>query len=270
MQHGLANTHPIGAALDEAQAAGFEGLELCIAPEGVLSTNSSQGDCEGIRRLIDEKQIVAETLASGMNWGANPTSNDAKVRQQAIQLHADALQRAAWLGCEAMLFVPGVVKSPISPELICYDLAVERAREAVKQLLDVAEKVGVDLCIENVWNGLFYSPLELCDFIDSFGSERLGVYFDVGNLLGYHQHPPQWVEILGKRIRRLHIKDFKESVGSLDGFCYLLEGDVPFEPTMLALRNLGYDKTIVAEMMPWREDLLGKTSRAMDEILAMP
>jgi len=40
------------------------------------------------------------------------------------------------------------------------------------------------LCIENVWNGLFYSPIELRDFVDSFDSEKLGVYLDVGNLIG--------------------------------------------------------------------------------------
>ncbi len=269
LQHGLDNTHPIDAALEEAKSAGFAGLELCIAPEGVLNTRSSQGECEDIRRLVDAKQMTVETLACGISWGTNPTSDDSQVRQLAIQLHADALQRAAWLGCEAVLMVPGVVKSPISPELIRYDTAVDRAREAVKQLLEVAEKVGVDLCLENVWNGLFYSPLELCDFIDSYGSDRLGVYLDIGNLLGYHQYPPHWVEILGKRIRRLHIKDFKESVGSLKGFCDLLEGDVPFEPTMRALKKLGYDKTVVAEMIPWREGLLEKTSRAMDDILLM-
>jgi hexulose-6-phosphate isomerase len=162
-----------------------------------------------------------------------------------------------------------VVKSPISTDIVRYDKAVERAREAVKQLLGVAEKVGVDLCVENVWNGLFYSPLEFIDFVDSFKSSRLGVYFDVGNVLGYHQHPPHWIELLGKRIRRVHIKDFKQSVGSLEGFCDLTEGDVPWAESIAALRKIGYDRTVIAEMIPWRDGLLPKTSAAMDKILAM-
>jgi len=271
MKQGLDNTHPIAEALDEAQEAGFEGLELCIAPEGVLHVNTTQAECEAIRQIIDDKKMIVETLASGMSWGVNPTSEDPAVRQQAIDLHKAALQRAAWLGCDAMLYVPGLVGAPFVPEHIRYDKAVERAREAVKRLLDTAEEVGVDLCVENVWNGLFYSPVEFADFIDSFGSDRLGIYFDLGNVIGYHQYPPHWIEMLGKRIQRLHIKDYEckfDWSGSFS-FCSLLEGQVPFEECIAALKQIGYDKTMVAEMMPWDKNLLSRTSQAMDKILAM-
>ncbi len=267
LKDGLTNRHPIGAALEEAKEAGFDGLELAIGPEGVLNTQTSRPDCEGIRKEIDQSGLVVETLASGMTWGCNPASNDPAIRKKAVELNAAALERAAWLGCQAYLFVPGVVKSPISPDLIRYDLAVERVREAVKRLLETAQKVGVDLCVENVWNGMFYSPLELAAFVDSFQSDRLGIYFDVGNVPGYHQHPPHWIEILGMRIRRVHIKDFKESVGTLAGFCDLLEGDVPLEDSVKALRAIGYEKTVVAEMIPWKEGLLTTTRKAMEKIL---
>ena len=40
MKDGLANTHPLDRALAEAKDAGFEALELCIAPAGVASRNS--------------------------------------------------------------------------------------------------------------------------------------------------------------------------------------------------------------------------------------
>lgn len=267
LKQGLDNTHPLADALAETKEAGFAGLELSVAPEGVITPTTDQATCEKYRSQIEESNLVVETMASGMSWGFNPTSEDPQVRKKSIELHAGALQRAAWLGCKALLFVPGVVKSPISTDLIRYDKAVQRGRQAVSQLLEVAEKVGVDLCVENVWNGLFYSPLELGDFVDSFKSERLGVYFDVGNVLGYHQHPPHWIELLDRRIKRVHIKDFKQSVGTLEGFCDLLEGDVPWEQSMAALRKIGYDKTIVAEMLPWKEGQLQRTSAAMDKIL---
>lgn len=271
MPDGLANTCPIDDALSRAKAAGFAGLELAIGEQGALTTAASQADCEAIRKQIDASGVTVQTLASGMSWGANPTSDDPAVRRKAIDLHAAALQRAAWLGCDAMLFVPGIVTSPIAPDqVIRYDVAVERAREAVRALLEVAERVGVDLCIENVWNGLFYSPLEFAAFIDGFGSDRLGVYFDCGNVLGYHQYPPHWIEMLGKRIKRIHVKGFKDEFG-FDGrysFCPLGEGDVPWPETIKALRAIGYDGTVVAEMLPYHEGLLEHTSRALDTILA--
>ncbi len=278
LEHGLAGTHPIDDALRDAKAAGFAGLELAISPppdapgEGVLTTESTESDCERIREQIDGSGLVVETLASGMTWGFNPLSNDADVRERSVKLHEAALQRAAWLGCEAMLFVPGVVTSPIAPdERVRYDHAVERCRENVKRLAETAERVGVDLCLENVWNGLFYSPLEFASFIDDIGSGRVGVYFDVGNVLGYQQHPPHWIELLGDRIKRVHFKDYKDEFGwqGTYEFGRLGEGDVPWPETMKALRGIGYDKTVVAEMLPHAPGLLEHTSQEMDRILAM-
>jgi len=269
MKDGLAGTHPIADALATAKAEGFQGMELCIGTDGVLHVNSTQTECETIRGKVEASGLVVETLAAGLTWGINPTSEDAATRKRSIDAHAAALKRAAWLGCKALLFVPGVVKSPISADIIRYDKAVDRSRDAVKRLLDVAEKVGVDLCVENVWNGLFYSPLEFIEFVDSFKSERCGIYFDIGNGMGYHQHPPHWVELLGKRIRRVHVKDFKNSIGNLSGFCDLMAGDVPWGETIAALKKVGYKSTMTAEMMPWDPALLARTSKAMDKILAL-
>jgi hexulose-6-phosphate isomerase len=268
---GLENTRPIGEAMDEAKAAGFDGIELAVGETGVLTPATDQRTCESIRELARAKGLALETVATGIAWGCSPTSTDAAVRERSLKLHAEALQRVAWVGAKAMLYVPGAVAIPWDPSYgpIPYDHAYAWAKEGIKRLAGVAERAGVDLCVENVWNGLFYSPLEFAELIDGIGSPRVGIYFDCGNVLGYHQHPPHWIRILGKRIRRVHVKDYKKSVGGLAGFCDLLEGDVPFADTMAALREIGYDATVVAEMMPPRADLLAKTSAAMRKILAM-
>jgi hexulose-6-phosphate isomerase len=268
---GLEGTRPIAEAMDEAKAAGFDGIELAISTSGVLTPETDRRTCEGYRALGQQKGLALETVASGMSWGCCPTDPAAAVRERSLALHAAALERAAWLGAKAMLYVPGAVAIPWEPTFgpVPYEQAAGWAREGITRLAAVAERVGVDLCVENVWNGLFYSPLEFRALIDGIGSSRVGVYFDAGNVLGYHQHPPHWIAILGKRIRRVHIKDFRKSVGTLAGFCDLLEGDVPFDAVMAALRTIGYDSTVVAEMMPPRADLLAKTSAAMRKILAM-
>ena len=271
VEGGLAGTRPVEEAMREAKAAGFDGIELAIGTAGVLSTDTDQATCESYRKAAEKVGIAMKTVATGITWGTSPTSPDAATRKKSIELHAAALQRAAWLGVDSMLMVPGAVTIPWEPSYgpVKYDQAVAWAKEAGKQLAGVAEKVGVDLCLENVWNGMFYSPLEFAAFIDSIGSPRVGAYFDVGNVLGYHQHPPHWIEILGPRIRRVHIKDFKKEVGNLSGFCDLLAGDVPWKATMDALRSVGYDKTLVAEMMPPDATLLQRTKAAMDKIVKM-
>jgi len=272
LKGGGENTRPVEDAILEAKNTGYDGLELAISTAGVLATDSDQKTMESYRALGQKHNIKLETLACALTWQFSPTHPDAGIRKKSIQLHAAALQRAAWLGAKAMLFVPCAVKIPWNPDYapVPYDKAVAWARQAALELVETAQRVNVDLCIENVWNGMFYSPLEFGQFIDDLGTTKnLGIYFDVGNVLGYHQHPPHWIEILGKRIRRVHIKDFKSSVGNLSGFCDLLAGDVPWKESMASLRKIGYDKTIVAEMMPPDETLLKRTHDAMKTIVRM-
>jgi len=270
MPGGLEGACPLETALELTKANHFDVLELCLGSEGVVHPRLTEQECTAARRKIDNARVSVETLASGLSWGDNPVSNSPEIREKSIEMHERGLQCAAWLGCEAMLMVPGVVTSPISPgERVRYDHAIRRARENVSRLLRTAERVGVHLCLENVWNGLFYSPLEFIDFVDQFGSERLGIYFDVGNLLGYQQHPPHWVELLGERIKRVHVKGFRENFGfsGTYEFSELAESDVPLLDTIRALQAVGYDSTVVAEMLPFHEGLLESTSATLNRAL---
>ena len=103
------------------------------------------------------------------------------------------------------------------------------------------------------------------NFIDSFNSEYVGSYFDVGNVLltGY---PDQWIKILGKRIKRLHIKDFKSSTGTVDGFVDLMEGDVNFTSVVRALKEIGYNGYLTSEIIPFSEGRPEKTAVAMKKL----
>ena len=267
-ENGLSNNESIDSALIQTQSNGFDALELSVSNEGVINTNLSESECRSIRQKINDSGVFVDSIATGMSWGISPTSDDAEVRKNSIKLHQDAIRVASHLDCKALLFVPGVVKSPISPEIVRYDRALDRLREAINQMLPIAEELDVDLCMENVWNGFFYSPIELRDFVDSFESDKLGVYLDIGNLIGYQQYPPHWIELLNSRIKRVQIKDFQENfdwTGSFS-FCDLGAGDVPWKETVSALKSIQYKSTIIAEMLPWDETILSRTSVAMDQI----
>ena len=267
-ENGLSNTESIDSALIQTKSSGFDALELSVSSEGVVNTQTSKMECSTIRKKIDDSGIFVDSIATGMSWGVSPTSDDESIRKHSIRLHQDAIKVASHLDCKALLFVPGVVKSPISPEIVRYDRALDRLREAINQMLPIAEDLNVDLCMENVWNGFFYSPIELRDFVDSFDSDRLGVYLDIGNLIGYQQHPPHWIELLNSRIKRVQIKDFQENfdwTGSFS-FCDIGAGDVPWKETIAALEAIQYKSTIIAEMLPWDETILSRTSAAMDQL----
>ena len=265
---GLEATLPVVDAMTQAKELGFDAIELCIASKGVLTHETTQDECSQIVAKADELGIEIASVASGESWGCSPSDDDPAVRIKIIEFTQKALQVTKWLGTDAYLFVPGAVDvffledSPVVP----YDLCFDRARLAIATLIPAAREMGVVIGIENVWNKFLLSPLEMREFIDSFASpSSVGAYFDVGNvlLMGYPDH---WIKILNKRIVRVHIKDFKKSVGTADGFVDLLEGDVDFEAVKAALAEVGYDGYVTAEMLPYVPGRPEKTAAAMKKI----
>jgi hexulose-6-phosphate isomerase len=264
---GLEGKKPIAEAIAEAKQLGFDGIELCIGSQGPLTDKTTQAECKDIVATAKKTGIEIAGVASGESWGSSPTASDPAVRARIIDFTKKALQVTKWLGTNAYLFVPGAVDVFFLPdaEVIPYDVCYKRAREAVRKLVPTAEKLGVSLCIENVWNKFLLSPLEMRDFIDSFKSRRVGSYFDAGNVLltGY---PEQWIRILGRRIRRVHIKDFKKSVGTAEGFVDLLEGNVDFAAVKKALAEIKYNGYVTAEMIPYNPGRPRRTAEAMKKI----
>jgi len=264
---GLEATKPITKAMQEAKELGFDAIELAIAGKGVLTHQATQTQCEDIVAIAQKIGIEISSVASGESWTCSPTANDPDTRNRIIEFTHKALQITKWLGTDAYLFVPGAVDVFFLPdaEVIAYDVCYQRACEALRQILPNAEEAGVAICIENVWNKFLLSPLEMRNFIDSFNSEMVGAYFDVGNVLltGY---PEQWIRILGERIKRVHVKDFKRSIGTAEGFVDLLEGDVNFQTVKEALADIGYDGYVTAELLPFETGRPKKTAQAMKKI----
>jgi len=264
---GLEGELPISNAMEQARKLGFDAIELGIASKGVLTHKTTMEECKKIRDLAHKNKLEISGVASGESWGCSPTSNDEKVRKNIIEFTKKALHITNWLGTDAYLFVPGAVDIFFMPEaeVVPYDVCYDRATKAISKLIPTADKLGVSLAIENVWNKFLLSPLEMRNFIDYFKSEKVGAYFDVGNVLltGY---PDQWIRILNSRIKRIHIKDFKLSIGTVDGFVDLLEGDVDFDAIKKSLKEINYDGFVTAEMIPFVQGRPEKTAAAMKKI----
>ena len=264
---GLEASKPVAEAIQEAKELGFDAIELAIASKGVLTHQTTQAQCEDIVATAQNVGIEISSVASGESWTCSPTASDPETRRKIIDFTCKALQVTKWLGTDAYLFVPGAVDVFFLPdaEVVSYDVCYERANEAIKRILPTTAEMGVAICIENVWNKFLLSPIEMRDFIDSFNCEFVRAYFDVGNVLltGYPDH---WIRILDKRIKRVHVKDFKNSIGTVEGFVDLLEGDVNFEAVKKALTDIDYDSYVTSEILPFETGRPDRTAQAMKKI----
>jgi len=263
--------------LQLAKDAGFEGFEIDVSEDGPINLDTTEAELDQIAELANEVGITLSGLATGMYWGLNPASENEETQAEARKVLDKQIRSASHLHIDTILVVPGSVGADFIPdcEEVPYDQAWQRAAAFIEQAVPLAEELGVNIGIENVWNKFLLSPMEMKVFIDQFDTPHVGSYFDAGNVLatGY---PEQWIPILGERIKRVHFKDYRRAVGSVDGFCDLLSGDVNWPAVMSALNTAGYDDWVAAEMIPpvpfykyAPETLIENTSRAMDKIFAM-
>jgi hexulose-6-phosphate isomerase len=234
-----------------AKECGFEGIE-----------GSPMSDLDAAQKLgglAREAGVPIHSIVYG-GWGAPFSDPDPKVIDKGLAGMETALRSAKALGAEAVLLVPAIVNEEVG-----YGDAYKRSQEHIRKLLPLAEQLGIVIAVENVWNKFLLSPLEFARYVDEFESPWLKAYFDVGNviLFGYSQ---DWIRTLGKRIVKIHLKDFKRK-----GYQWtnLLEGDVNWKQARLALEEVGYDGFLTPELSGGDKAYLTDLSERIDRILAM-
>lgn len=256
-----------------AKDAGFAGIELSLNAEGELGLDVTDSQLTTIRETVTNEGLEISGLATGLYWEYAMTSDDQATRQQAIDICRKQLEVAAALEVDTILVIPGGVGVDFISDypIVAYDVAYERALEAISTLSKEAQAVGVQIGIENVWNKFLLSPLEMKTFLDDIHSDYVGSYFDVGNVV-YSGYPEHWIAILGERIKKVHFKDYRREVGGLAGFVDLLAGDVDYPAVIAALRKIDYTNYVTAEMIPsykhHSNQIIYNTSYSMDAILA--
>ena len=265
--------------IDWAAAKGLDGVELTIGD--CLSIDTKRDEAKELAAYAKEKDVGLRTLAAGFGWSKWLCSDDEAEREEACELATKCLRLASWLGAETVLVVPGATRVAwdASHAEVSYLAAWNNTTKSVKELTPIAESFGVNLALENVWNRFLVSPMEWKLFLDQFASRRIGIYFDVGNccLTG---RPEDFVEILGDRIKAVHLKNFEESdsAGGLHGFGDdLFRGVVDFGKVFAAFEKIGYAGPFTVEMIPFSRlpdlvmpdgALADKTARQIMELKA--
>jgi hexulose-6-phosphate isomerase len=250
---------PLDQFISAAAGAGYEAVELIVRPTGELTTGTSQRDLQRIRRMAEKAKLDIFSLAL-LHLTAGPIDGGI-ARQTAVEEITAGLEVAHALGAGAVLLTLGWLR----PDLY-YDDAYANGVASLRELVPAAERTGVDIAVEFVWNGFLFSPLEMAGFLDEVGSERVGFYFDPGNMAVF-QYPQHWVRILGKRTRLVHLKDWRGNALA-GGWTPLLEGSVDFGAVMRELRAAGYDGPLTGEVEPFLAPL-EKTAAAIRTIMAM-
>lgn len=255
-----------------AKNDGFEAVEVSIDDGAHWGIDFTKSMCDNLLEIASKIDIKIASASSGNYWRYALGDSSKLNRDKAKKNLERMLEITSWLRCKTLLVITGSVFIPFDPArpVQSYDEVLNYSKEGLHSVLPTAENLGVRMAVENVGNKFLLSPTEMASYIDSFNSDKVGAYVDVGNLLLYG-YPEQWIRILKHRVFGVHFKDFRTAVGTDHGYVDLLQGDVNFPAVMDAIREIGYEGPIVAELLPgykhYPEIQCRLGSIAMDAIL---
>ena len=141
----------------------------------LLHEHAGEAEFLQLRRMAEEVGIPLCSVGGIISFSIYPlTAREPEVVQTSMDAVRRMLDAAQVLGAASALVIPGV-----ATEDMAYEEAYTTAQERVSELADYAPSVG--LMIENVWNNMLYSPLELARFVDEMGRKNVGICFDIAN-----------------------------------------------------------------------------------------
>jgi L-ribulose-5-phosphate 3-epimerase len=257
---------PKGASLIEQMKTlkdcGFDGLQLNMPDRGL--------PVEKVQEALKESGLKMEGTCDSQHWRLHLSDPDPSIRKAGLEALMESMRQCKELGGTSVLLVPGVVNEKVS-----YDDCYKRSQEEIRKAVPLANELGVKISVENVWNNFHLSPVEAARYIDEIESAMVGWHFDIGNVLKFGW-PEQWIRILGKRILKIHVKEYSRKLmdtkGPSAGFGVdLLEGTNNWPAIMKALDDVGYtspDNWATIEMGGGDANRMKTLSAQLDKILA--
>ena len=262
--------NPTEANLKAWSEAGFKGVEVSGGPDVICMPYE---EAVKVREAAAKHGLEIHSVLFG--WGSLNSKKPEEVKACQAKIRK-TLEAAKGFGASAVLLVPCRVGGMAMPQPWEFDIkldektsmvesvavgdntkyadyieaqnwATESSRKAIQELIPDAEKAGVVIAIENVWNNLWISPELMASFVASFDSPWVQGYFDVGNHVRYAK-PTEYIYKLGKNLKKIHIKDFKLNPNGQGGnWAQIREGSADWPAVRKALDDVGYSGFITIE-----------------------
>jgi L-ribulose-5-phosphate 3-epimerase len=237
-----------------ARDSGFEETECPTTPD--------EHAAEEIKKAAEKTGLRIHSVMNMDHWQYPLSSADPAVVAKCVKGMETSLRNASFWGADTVLLVPAVVNPQTS-----YRDAWTRSQQQIRNMIPLAQELKVIIAVEEVWNKFLLSPLEFARYVDDFKSPWVRAYFDVGNVVisGY---PQDWIRTLGKRIVKLHIKDFKFDKRECARWTPLREGEINWPEVYKALAEIGYSGSATVELDKGDAAYLREVSHRFDLILS--
>jgi hexulose-6-phosphate isomerase len=142
-------------------------------------------------------------------------------------------------------------------------------------MLPLAASLGQMILFENVWNQMMYdhnAPPDqgaerFVQFVDSFNSPWVGMYYDVGNHWKYGQ-PAEWIRTFGHRCVKLDVKGFSRAKNKWADITSE-DDDLPWDQVQKALTDIGFAGWATAEVGGGNVERLTQVRKQMEKAFGL-
>jgi hexulose-6-phosphate isomerase len=219
-----------------AKEVGFEGLEAQTAKDPKIADEIKEASVKSGLRI--------HSVMNMDHWNFPLSSDNPEEVNKSVAGMEASLRNAKLWGADAVLLVPAVV----NPKTLYRD-AYTRSQKVIRErLLPMAADLKIVIAVEEVWNKFLLSPTEFAQYVDEFKSPWVRAYFDVGNVVLYG-YPQDWIRTLGKRIVKMHLKDFALDRNAGQFYWkHLGEGDIDWPEVRKAMAEIGYEGYTTTEI----------------------
>lgn len=230
---------------------GFQEMEV--------RTLDSDSEAREVNDAANKAGLHIHSVMNMRHWDYPLSSPNPKDVEMSLEGMRMSLRQAKLYGADAVLLVPAVVRDDTT-----YEQAWERSQEQVRKLIPEAEKLNVIIALEEVWNKFLLTPRDFAQYVDEFKHPLVQAYFDVGNIVHYGV-PQHWIRTLGKRIVKVHLKDYSRR----NGFVALGEGDVNWPEVTKAFSEIGYTGEATVELRGGDREYLADVYQRVNRLLEL-
>ena len=207
---------PLEKRLQIANEQGFRcghlALSKVISEYSVADSALTPGFACYLKKLFSENNIDIAVLGCYLNL-ANPNEESLKKNQARYLAN---IRFASLLGAGVVGTETGAVNEAYKYEERNHsEEALQIFVKNVQPVVEYAEKMGVIFAIEPVFKHIVCNPKRARQVLDEIASPNLQIIFDPVNLLDISNYQNraeiihEAIEVLGKDIAVVHIKDFK-------------------------------------------------------------
>jgi sugar phosphate isomerase/epimerase len=232
---------------------GYDGVELLFDEPHLYPPEATDEEIAAVRDTLDSAGMAISNCNAFMLTAIEDFHHpsflepDEDYRRRRVEYTLDSLDTAAALDADHISIEPG---GPI-PDGKSREWAMDTFEAGLREVLNRAEAVGVDVLVEPEPDLLIETSDQFLELVERIDSPRMKCNFDAGHFFCVGEDPAELVPKLAAHTPHYHLEDIPAD--RTHEHTQLGEGGMDVNGFLQALDDAGYDGFVTVELYPYEE-----------------